>query len=116
MIIPDKLSIKNRIIEGDVEIANDLNKYFVDSVKESVGIMKPIGKNSDERKYTDEKFNSFQLISADNFNKIIKDLPNKKGTSEGTSTEIIKLVNESIGDIMRTVMNNSIKEGYVPTD
>lgn len=96
--LPDQLRLNDVIIKGDEEIANKFNDYFIDSIKEIVSNIQRRDTIIHEAKYTVKVIDTFQLISTETFNKIILILSNKKETSEGISTDILKIVNESRGE------------------
>lgn len=113
--LPKDISFSGHIVSDDIAIANKFNDYFVNSVNEIINIIENVPLNLDTIVRTHIKFDKFSLINNDSISKIITKLPNKKGTDEGISSEIIKLIMQLPNNPLINIYNLSLTEGYVPS-
>jgi len=72
------------------EIANIFNRYFIDSILETLESDDTLELIID--KYTESKFEVFNIINVGELNRIVNRLVNKSDTEEGITVEIMKRV------------------------
>uniref|UniRef100_A0A6V7JMU5 Reverse transcriptase domain-containing protein n=1 Tax=Bracon brevicornis TaxID=1563983 RepID=A0A6V7JMU5_9HYME len=104
------------MIEEENDIANEFSKYFIESVREIVDSIERKNVDLNEDNYTNEKFDSFQMVTNEIRKQIITDLAHKSGTKEGISSDIKKIVANTINDDLIDVYNDSLSQGHVPIE
>lgn len=114
-VLPQEIIFNDKIIDNDNGIANAFNEYFVKSVNDIIRDINSREIDLDMTKETEHKFEKFKLISINTLNKLVNELPKKKGTSEGISSDILKLVVEVAPMKMCKIINDSLQHGYVPS-
>jgi hypothetical protein len=102
----------------DLRVAEEFNKYYVNSINE---IVKSIGVNQivDYDGQVNEidmtmRLNKFEEISVIDLKNIISKLGNKKGTNEGITIKILKLVVGLFAEEYVKIINASLTLGTFP--
>ncbi|XP_025156900.1 uncharacterized protein LOC112589101 [Harpegnathos saltator] len=102
---------------NECNIANKFNLFYVLSIENIVKSVKE--KREADRKSiclieTKDTIENFEMIGARNLEEIIMALPNKKGTEEGITSEILKLAFHVIKDEFVEIINDSLRIGQCP--
>lgn len=105
----------------DCNIADKFNLYYIQSID---NIVKSInvdieGNMSKKIIYDIENkgiMENFEIISLKKLEKIIMGLPNKRGTEEGITSDILKLASGGIKEKFVNIINKSLNEGCCPED
>jgi len=64
--------------------------------------------------YTNSTLKKFQIVEVKNLKNIVRKLPNKAGTEEGITVEIMKLVIEVADKQIANIVNKSLELGIFP--
>lgn len=109
----DEITINNRVINEKLEMANYLNNYFINSVKDIVNNIETV------RNTTNFEFNSatqckFQEITTEYIINIVKKFENKIGGKKKMSYGVIRDSIEYTGFFYAQIVNESIRTGSVP--
>lgn len=112
----DVLQVNNELITNPIEIANNMNKFFV-----KAGITGQMITNNEvkppESYVKVNVLDSFFLahVTRDHVLQVIKSLPLKSSTDiDGLSTYIIKLIADAIIEPLTFIINLSFQTGIVP--
>jgi len=110
-----ELRYNNMMISSREEMADIFNKYFVDSVMQ---LRKDewIEDKLAHVQYTDSTMEMFQKIKDESLISIVRKLPNKSGTEEGITVEVMKFVVEVASHKMVQVINRSLEQGIFPDE
>lgn len=97
-------------------IADKFNLYYIQSIKDIIKtIYRDNIKSADKRTiFCIEKkgeLEKFELITAEQLEVIIRELPKKKGTEEGITSDILKMVSCVIRKEYCDIINKSLSEG-----
>lgn len=97
-------------------IADNLNRYFIDSIEKIVNDIGCDNNNSNILLEDDtvNEWSEFQETSYIKLNSIINKLDANKGTRNEINSEIIKLVWKANKNLILYMINNSLKLGTVP--
>lgn len=103
---------------NDIEIADKFNKYYVNSINK---IISSINGRDDRSEEVYERnmavgFEKFQEITMSNLKKLVAKLDIKKGTDEGISTGILKLVMRACAEEYTRIINTSLTLGIFPEE
>ena len=110
-----ELRYNNVTISSREEMADVFNKYFVDSVTQ-------LRKNDwsedelDYVQYTDNTMEAFLKVEDERLKSIVRKLPNKSGTEEGITVEVMKFVVEVAGHKLAHIYNKSFEQGIFPDE
>lgn len=110
-----ELRYNNVKISNREEMAEMFNKNFVDSVAQ----LRKYEWIEDGLGYmtcTDSTMEVFQKIEEDNLKSIVRKLPNKSGTEEGITIEVMKFVVEASGHKTANIVNKSLEQGIFPDE
>lgn len=129
------INFDGKICDNNVEIANNFNKYFIDSISEINSAMKVNNScdilkideiilkdkvdisNCDNRNFDFNKFwTDFDLVSIGDVKKIVKELKSKATTEEGINAEIFKQSWPYIDEKFVNLINLSLQTGEFPTE
>lgn len=98
-------------------LANRFNIFYIQSIND---IVESIGNNDSRRTKTIYVIESrgiienFELIDAQKLERIVMALPQKKGTDEGISSDILKISFHVIKNELLRVINDSLLKGICP--
>lgn len=114
--IYEEIQCGDKIYRNVNEMANIVNKYFVDSIGELTedGVIEV--NEAMEGKYTESELEVFNRIEVEDLNRIVQKLKNKSGTEEGINVEIMKKVVVVAGSKIVHMINRSLEEGLFPSE
>lgn len=110
--------IFNRKLErNETEIAEQFNCYFLESIEEIASTpnqaqIEEILRNMGNANCSME---SFKILEMKDLKTIVNSMPNKKSSTDGITTKILKLALESIGDRFLHLINTSLQSGSFPS-
>lgn len=103
------------VVQGENNIANSLNRYFVESVDDIRQSIPIINNWSDaELPRVQTTFNKFKLLSMQELKKIIFSLDNKFKINDALNAKVLKNVFGVIGHIFLHLINTSLEQGEFP--
>jgi len=112
------VDFEGRLYTDDIDIAENFNTYFLASIEDiahscnKTALMSIILDNIEQ---PEVPFKSFQLTNMSQLNRIVRNLQNKKSSTDGINTEILKLCFEIVGNRFLDVINQSLSSGVFPT-
>ena len=115
-VLPDHFISNGNTIRGDQNMANHINKHFVNIGREIASQLKP-NENLDYRKYLKGKWADFDIQKVDEqvTNQIVRNMENKKSSSfDGFSNQILKSIYPTICPHFTFLINRSIETGFIP--
>lgn len=94
-------------------VQDNFNNYFVTSISEVINSIEITDSAVDYEVITkttscSKKFTDFKPVTSIQLAKVVMNLKNKKGTSEGISSEVLKNTLKSVGLAMMTAINLSL--------
>jgi len=110
-----ELQCENRINNNVKEVADEFNKYFVDSITEIAE-----GSEVDDLSFEiavehpGSVFEQFNGIHECELRNMVGKLVNKAGTEEGITVKIMKFVMEVAGEKVSHIVNRLLQESVVP--
>lgn len=114
-------NIDFEILDKRIEcsLADKFNMYYIQSIQNIVESIEGTNKDVNRRRsiYVIEDkayFEDFKLINTIDLEVIIMQLPRKKGTEEGITSDILKGIFPVIKEEFVSVINQSLKEGCCP--
>lgn len=108
-----EIQIGNRTINNNVKMAEEINCYFIDSIKQIIrGSCDESGE--EEEKIINISFERFRTIEVEELARTVMKLKNKAGTEEEISVEIMKFVMEVAGKKICELVNKSLEKGTCP--
>jgi len=110
-----ELKYNNVTICSREEMADVFNKYFVESVTQ-LRKEEWIENDLDHVQYTDSTMEVFQKIEDESVKSIVRKLPNKSGTEEGITVEVMKFIVEVAGQKIAHIFNKSLEQGIFPDE
>jgi hypothetical protein len=112
----ERINFNGKIITNHEEIANTLNKFFIDSIQELVdNVPNPKGDNYlDNISIPNSKF-KIEEISMENLIEIVKSL-RKKSFADLINGRIYNEIcqDDKFAKIMLSCINKSLRDGYIP--
>lgn len=96
-------------------MAEIFNKYFVNSVTQ-LRNYEWIEDGLECVTYTDNTMEVFQKIEDESLKSIVRKLPNKSGTEEGITVEVMKFVVEVAGHKIAYIVNRLLEQGIFPDE
>ena len=105
---------EQRIVRNDLDIANEFNYYFVDSVNQIIrGInCTEVWCNNNYNMYP--RFFKFKPLTLAELRTIITSLDNKCSVHEILNAKVLKQVFESIGHVILNLINTSLETAKIP--
>ncbi|XP_054746274.1 kelch domain-containing protein 10 homolog [Anastrepha obliqua] len=100
-------------IEDENEIANELNKYFVESIMSIHNSIENIVMN-EEREVLDRNIFEFRRVTTDDIIKTVSSLKNKYGGKKMLTEGVIKDSMEYLGYTYVCLINESFSQGIFP--
>ena len=115
-----KFSKNGELIEGDLKIANEFNKFFTEVGPSLARKIKPIHRNVLLESYfniSPESTFRFSPVSTNDIYQIIRSLKNKKSSGyDGLNAIFVKKINSAITYPLSIIINQSLLSGIVPDD
>lgn len=111
------IEFENELCIKDGCIADNFNGYFLSSINKIAQSCKKTNYRDvivQQIQKIDQGFHKFQLVDMAKLRKIIGSMANKKSSTDGINTEILKLCFEIIGNRFLQVINNSLEHGTFP--
>ena len=100
-----------------IDIANKFNEYYITSMKDI--LLSIDGRDVIEEEVEGRKINEwteFKVITEEVLRRIIYELPTKKGTDEGISTEMLNDMYDVIKVELLLTINSLLEEGICPEE
>lgn len=111
----NKVNVSGLIINNPKDIANTLNKFFIDNVEKIVTNISNIDNYDYRNEPCDLNWSLFEMVTYSKLNKIVCNLDNNKGFGNDINAIIFKLLWETCPDIVLHMINKSLELGLVPT-
>lgn len=108
---------------NECNIADKFNMYYIQSINnivksidsESAGPSGSLGRRTIYAiENNDNIIENFEMIKIEDLEEIITGLPNKKGTEEGITSDILKVASCVVKEEFVDLINNSLREGCFP--
>lgn len=102
--------------------ADKFNMYYIESINSIINSIQQDTPDSPNRRriligggiLNERCMENFRRIQIEELEKIVMDLPNKKGTDEGITSEILKTTFSAIKNEFVDLINRSLEEGICP--
>lgn len=116
-VTPVEINFENQKLNNDLRIAEEFNKYFVNSINEIVSSI-PKYSPQDGITYvsrgTNYSFSKFKPLSMTDFKGMLGELKNVGGGMSGISTKVLRDVCCVAADRLLNVINTSLANGEFP--
>lgn len=102
---------------GDCSVADKFNLYYIQSIDDIIrSIRKEVSKGQKIIYVVDnrETIENFELIDIYKLERIVMNLPRKKGTEEEITSDILKACFYVVGEELLKVVNDSLSQGKCP--
>lgn len=102
---------------GECTLANKFNIFYIQSINDIIESIRINDGKSTKTIFVIESrgiIENFECISVQKLEKIVMELPQKKGTDEGISSDILKISFQVIKDELLRVINDSLTNGICP--
>ena len=111
----DKILVNGAIIEGDIDIANSFNRFFVESIVEINSKIDIISNYTLDLIQLDSNF-KFNMVTVCDIELIVSKFKNKLGGKKLLSEGVIKDSMIYTGHFYAQIINNSMIEGIFPSN
>lgn len=111
----DNIDFKIDNINVD-KLSETFNIYYMKSINDIVRIIRvsQYGENRFKISYVSECLENFEMIKVEDLEKIVRNLPRKKGTGKRTTSEILKIAFYVINEKLMGLINESMRKGCYP--
>jgi len=105
----------------ECSIADKFNLYYIQSVKDIINSIKEGSVTNTGKRIiycikNKGELEKFDAVTLEQLEIIVRALPNKKGTEEGITSDILKTVFCVIKNEFSDIINKSLSEGYFPKE
>jgi len=110
--VPNVIKFNNELVSDKKEIANKFNKYFITSIEEKNENIDDALNYQQILNNTKTKF-KLEILTSNQIWIILNNIKTKTGVNN-INTQVIKDCFNVIGDVLTSIVNESIDKGVVP--